>query len=117
MSLNAEKKILPKISMRKTKKRVAAATKLQALARGIHARSKQKQQNTAATKLQALASETGVLPMSRSNSNESKDDPPISLILLASPWTTQRSYQASMVLIYYTVSNHGLRNHSKIMVD
>ena len=41
--------------MRKTKKRVTAATKLQALARGIHTRSKQKQQNTAATKLQALA--------------------------------------------------------------
>ena len=41
--------------MRKTKKRVTAATKLQALARGNHARSKQKQQNTAATKLQALA--------------------------------------------------------------
>jgi hypothetical protein len=30
MSLNTEKKILPKISMRKAKKRVAAATKLQA---------------------------------------------------------------------------------------
>ncbi len=41
--------------MRKSKKRVTAATKLQALARGNHARSKQKQQNTAATKLQALA--------------------------------------------------------------
>ena len=41
--------------MRKTKKRVTAATKLQALARGNHTRSRQKQQNTAATKLQALA--------------------------------------------------------------
>ena len=41
--------------MRKTKKRVTAATKLQALARGKQIRSKQKQQNKAATKLQALA--------------------------------------------------------------
>ena len=41
--------------MRKTKKRVTAATKLQALARGKQTRSKQKQQNKATTKLQALA--------------------------------------------------------------
>ena len=37
------------INMRKTKKRVTAATKLQALARGNHTRSKQKQQNTKRT--------------------------------------------------------------------
>ena len=41
--------------MRKTKKRVTAATKLQALARGKHVRSQQKRQNKAVTKLQALA--------------------------------------------------------------
>ena len=41
--------------MRKTKKRVTAATKLQALARGKHVRSQQKRQNNAVTKLQALA--------------------------------------------------------------
>ena len=41
--------------MRKTKKRVTAATKLQALARGKRTRSQQKRQNKAATKLQALA--------------------------------------------------------------
>ena len=41
--------------MRKTKKRVTAATKLQALARGKHVRSQQKRQNNALTKLQALA--------------------------------------------------------------
>ena len=41
--------------MRKTKKRVTAATKLQALARGKHVRSQQNRQNKAVTKLQALA--------------------------------------------------------------
>ena len=41
--------------MRKTKKRVTAATKLQALARGKQIRSQQKRQNNAVTKLQALA--------------------------------------------------------------
>ena len=41
--------------MRKTKKRVTPATKLQALARGKRTRSQQKRQNKAATKLQALA--------------------------------------------------------------
>ena len=41
--------------MRKTKKRVTAATKLQALARGKRTRSQQKRQNKAVTKLQALA--------------------------------------------------------------
>ena len=41
--------------MRKTKKRVTTATKLQALARGKHTRSQQKRQNKAATKLQATA--------------------------------------------------------------
>ena len=54
MSSNIQNNIFI-INMRKTKKRVTAATKLQALARGNHTRSKQKQQNTAATKLQALA--------------------------------------------------------------
>ena len=41
--------------MRKTKKRVTAATKLQALARGKQIRSQQKRKNNAVTKLQALA--------------------------------------------------------------
>ena len=40
--------------MRKTKKRVTSATKLQALARGKHVRSQQKRQNKAVSKLQAL---------------------------------------------------------------
>ena len=41
--------------MRKTKKRVTAATKLQTLARGKWTRSQHKRQNKAATELQALA--------------------------------------------------------------
>ena len=54
MSSNPKINILT-IHMRKTKKRVTAATKLQALARGKHVRSQQKRQNKAVTKLQALA--------------------------------------------------------------
>ena len=41
--------------MRKTKKRVTSAAKLQALARGKRTPSQQEQQNKAATKLQATA--------------------------------------------------------------
>ena len=55
MSLNAEKKTLPKISMRKTKKRVAAATKLQAAVRGRRTRVEQEKKSKAVAKLQALA--------------------------------------------------------------
>ena len=54
MSSNPKNNLLT-IHMRKTKKRVTAATKLQALARGKHVRSQQKRQNKAVTKLQALA--------------------------------------------------------------
>ena len=54
MSSNPKNNLLT-INMRQTKKRVTAATKLQALARGKHIRSQQKRQNSAVTKLQALA--------------------------------------------------------------
>ena len=54
MSSNPKNNLLT-IHMRKTKKRVTPATKLQALARGKRTRSQQKRQNKAATKLQALA--------------------------------------------------------------
>ena len=46
MSSNPKNNLLT-IHMRKTKKRVTAATKLQALARGKHVRSQQKRQNNA----------------------------------------------------------------------
>ena len=52
MSSNPKNNLL---YMRKTIKRVTAATTLQALARGKHVRSQQKRQNNAVTKLQALA--------------------------------------------------------------
>ena len=55
MSSNPKNNLLT-IHMRKTKKRVTVATKLQALARGKHnIRSQHKRQNNAVTKLQALA--------------------------------------------------------------
>ena len=84
------------IHMRKTKKRVTAATKLQALARGKHVRSQQKRQNNAVTKLQALARgkrdrTTDALPLSRSNRNKLKGDLPTSLIYLVSQSTTHRN--------------------------
>ena len=54
MSSNPKNNLLT-IHMRKTKKRVTAATKLHALTRGKQIRSQQKRQNSAVTKLQALA--------------------------------------------------------------
>ena len=55
MSLFTEINIYTSSSMRKTKKRTTAATKLQALVRGRHTRHEQQKKAKAAAKLQALA--------------------------------------------------------------
>ena len=65
MSSIAENKMYPTVRMSKTKKRVTAATKLQALVRG------------------KLARRTATATAVRNNRNRSKGDPPTSLIYLA----------------------------------